>query len=65
MDKLGGGSLLVVGIFLVILGALVQSAIIEWLLDVVGVIVIIGGVVVGVIGLVKLFSGSSRNTSDF
>ena len=31
MSKMGGGGLLVAGIFLVILGALIQSSIVEWL----------------------------------
>ena len=62
MSKISGFGLLVVGVFLVILGWLVQSSIFEWLLDIAGVLIIIGGVVVGVIGIVKMFSG--RGGSD-
>ena len=65
MNKLGGGSLLVIGIFLVILGFLIQSAILEWLLDIVGIIVIVGGAIVGIVGLIKLFSGGKGSSSDF
>ena len=65
MEKLGGGSLLIAGIFLVILGWLIQSAILEWLLDVIGVVVILGGIVVGIIGIVKLFSGGKSRAGEF
>ena len=62
MSWTSGFGLLVVGVFLVILGWLVQSSIFEWLLDIAGVLIIIGGVVVGVIGIVKMFTG--RGGSD-
>ena len=65
MNKLGGGGLLVVGIFLVLLGALVQSNILEWLLDIIGFITIVAGVIVGIVGLVKMFSGGNGGSSDF
>ena len=62
MSWTSGFGLLVVGVFLVILGWLVQSSIFEWLLDIAGVLIIIGGAVVGVIGIVKMFTG--RGGSD-
>ena len=62
MSKISGFGLLVVGVFLVIVGWLVQSSIFEWLLDIAGVLIIIGGAVVGVIGIVKMFTG--RGGSD-
>ena len=65
MNKLGGGGLLLVGIFLVLLGALIQSAILAWLLDIVGFVVIVAGVILGVYGLVKMFSGNKGGSSDF
>ena len=65
MNKAGGGSLLIAGILVVIVGVLIQSAIIEWLLDVVGFILIAGGVIVGIYGLIKMFSGSKSGASDF
>ena len=54
MDKLGGFGLIVVGLALVLLGWLVQSGIVEFLLDIVGIVIIIGGAIVGIIGIVKL-----------
>ena len=62
MSRTSGFGLLVVGVFLVILGWLVQSSIFEWLLDIAGVLIIIGGAVVGVVGIVKMFTG--RGGSD-
>ena len=65
MSKLGGGGALVVGIFLIIGGWLIQSAILEWLLDITGFIIIVAGVILGVYGLVKMFSGDKGTSSDF
>ena len=65
MGKLGGGSFIVAGIFLVLLGALIQSDILTWLLDILGFVVIVAGVIVGLIGLIKLFSGKKGGSSDF
>ena len=64
MRKIGGFGLLVIGVFLVIVGWLVQSSIFEWLLDIAGVVIIIGGAIVGVIGIVKMLTGGGRS-SDF
>ena len=64
MSRTSGFGLLVVGVFLVILGWLVQSNIFEWLLDIAGVLIIIGGAVVGVIGIVKMFTGGG-GSDDF
>ena len=58
MGKIGGAGLLVVGIGVAILGWLIQSDLVEWLLNVVGIIIIIGGIIVAVAGLVKMFSGN-------
>ncbi len=66
MSKVGGGGLLLAGIFLVFLGFLIQSNFIEWLLDILGIIAIIIGAIVGVVGLIQVFTGGSkRSSSDF
>ena len=64
MDKLGGFGLIVVGLALVLLGWLVQSGIVEFLLDIVGIVIIIGGAIVGIIGIVKLFTGGGSSGSS-
>ncbi len=66
MSKVTGGSLLVAGVFLVFLGWLIRSDLLEGLLDVLGVIVIIIGAILGVVGLIQVFTGGSkRSSSDF
>ena len=65
MDKLGGFGLIVVGLALVLLGWLVQSGIVEFLLDIIGVVIIIGGAVVGIIGIVKLFTGGGGGGGSY
>ena len=61
MGKLGGSSQIIAGIAIVIVGILIQSAIFEFLLDVIGVILIIGGIVIGVMGLIKMLKGKDSN----
>ena len=65
MNKVGGGGLVLAGILLVVLGALIRSSILEWLLDIMGFVIIGGGVIVGVVGLIKMFSGGSRGESEY
>ena len=64
MGKAGGGGLLLIGIFMVILGAFVQSGIVEALLDIAGFLIVAGGVIVGIIGVVKMASGG-KGSSDY
>ena len=65
MNKLGGGGLLVAGLLLVLLGALIQWDFLAWLLDLLGKVVMGAGVILGVIGLIKMFSGSKSGASDY
>ena len=65
MNKVGGGGLLLAGILLAFMGFLIRSNLIEWLLDILGIVVIIGGAIVGIIGLIKMFSGGGSRSSDF
>ena len=65
MSKLGGSGLVIAGLFLAILGAFLQSGIVEWLLDILGLILIVAGIVIGVYGLIRMFSGSDAGSSDY
>lgn len=65
MGKLGGGGLILVGIVLVIVGALLQSNLVEWLLDVIGIIIVAAGVVIGIVGLIKAFSGKGSESRGY
>lgn len=57
---MGNGGMIAIGIVLIVLGLLLQSDLLNFLLDVMGIVVIIGGVVVGVIGLVGMIRSSNR-----
>jgi len=60
LNKLGGGSLIVAAIFLVIIGAILRSGIIAWLIELIGLLLIVLGVILGVIGVINLVSGRTR-----
>ena len=65
MNKVGGSGLIVVAILLVLLGLVLRLGIIDWLIDVTGVLLILIGVVSGIVGLVQLFSGQGTSSSSF
>jgi len=65
MGKLGGGSLFIVGILVVILGAFIQSGIVETLLNIAGFLIIAIGVIAAIVGLVQMLSGDKQGSSDF
>ena len=65
MNKVGGGGLVLAGILIIVLGWLIQSSILEWLLEITGFVVIAGGVIVGVVGLIKMLSGDGSGQSEF
>ena len=50
------GSWIVVGVVLLVAGLLLRSGLIEWLLDIMGMLLIIVGIIVIVIGLVSLIT---------
>jgi uncharacterized membrane protein (DUF441 family) len=61
----GKGSWIVVGVLLIIAGALLKSNLIEWLLDFTGWIMIIVGIVVVIIGLIGLATGRKGGSDGF
>ena len=65
MSSLKGSSLVVLGITLVVLGALLQSGIVEWLLDVIGYVTVLGGLVIGAFGVVKMVLARDGASSDY
>ncbi len=65
MGKLGGGGLLVLGLLLAVTGVLIQSDMLQWLLDVMGSIFVIAGVIVGVFGVVKIAFGGRSPSAEF
>jgi hypothetical protein len=65
LNRLGSSSLIVVAILLVILGAILRSGIIDWLIDIIGLLLIVLGVILGVIGLVNVLMGSRRKSRGY
>lgn len=56
MSKRSGSGFVSIGIILVLMGYLLQSKIIEWLLDFIGVGLIVLGIVLGIAGLMTMLS---------
>jgi hypothetical protein len=65
MDKLGAGGWIVVGIALILLGWLVQSGIVEFLLNIIGWIIGIGGVIAIILGGFSLILGKKDRAGGF
>ncbi len=60
MAKLNGGAMLLAGLVMVVLGALLQSGLMKFLLDIIGFVVIAAGVIFGISGLVKIVSSKGN-----
>ncbi len=65
MRKLGGGGILIAGVFLIFMGWLIQSDLLEWLLNILGFVVIVAGIILGIYGLVQMFTGDKSGASDY
>lgn len=65
MRRVGGGSLILAGIILIILGAVLRWDLIDWLIDATGFVLIVVGIVVGIVGLIQMLTGGGRRTSDY
>ncbi len=58
-------TLAVIGIVLIVLGWFVQSNIFEFLLDIIGIILIVAGVIVIVVAGFNAFTGRNRSSGGF
>lgn len=65
MNKFGAGGWIVVGIALIVLGWLLKSNLLEAVLDIVGVIIMIGGVIAIILGGFSLISGKKGRSGGF
>jgi hypothetical protein len=61
VNKLGGSSLIVTAIFLVVVGAILRSGLIDWLIDIIGLLLIALGIILGIIGLIGVLRGSRKH----
>jgi hypothetical protein len=57
MNKIGGGGLMVAAVALLVAGLFLRWDLIDWLIDTVGLLFIIGGAGVGIAALIKILSG--------
>ncbi|PZC47318.1 MAG: hypothetical protein C1O27_001265 [Chloroflexi bacterium] len=62
MTNAKGASLLFLGVLIIVVGWLVQSGIVEWILDVIGYILIVSGILAAVVGLFQMISGGGRRS---
>ncbi len=60
MRRVQGGGLVFVGVFLLVIGVILRWDLIDWLIDAAGMVLIILGAIIGVIGLVQMFTGGDR-----
>jgi hypothetical protein len=65
MRKAGSGGLILAAIILVFAGVLIRLDLLTRLLDLIGFVFIAGGVIVGIIGLIGMFTGGKSQSSDF
>ncbi len=60
MSNFRGASLLMLGLITIVGGWFVQSGVLEWLLNVIGFIMIVTGILASVVGLIQMLSGGGR-----
>jgi hypothetical protein len=65
VDKLGSSSLILAAIFLIVVGAILKSGLIAWLIDAIGLLLIVLGVILGIIGLINVLMGSRRKSRGY
>ena len=64
MKKAGGAGLFMVGLVMLILGIVLRWDLIDWLIDTTGLVLIIIGAIIGIIGLVQMFTGGGERSSS-
>ena len=65
MGLFGKGGSLVLGVILIIVGFLLKSRIVEALLDLMGWILIIVGVIAVIVALVTMVTGKGRRSGNY
>ena len=65
MGLFGAGGWLVFGIILLVLGLLMRSALFQWLIDAMGFILIIVGIIAVIVALVTMITGKGRRSGNY
>ena len=60
MGKLGKSGWVGIGIIFLVVGILLRSGLIQWLLDLMGLILIVVGVIAAIAGLIGMITGKNR-----
>ena len=63
MGRAQGGGLAIAGGVLVFAGVLLRWDLVDWIIDTAGFLLIIVGAVIGIVGLIKMFSGGGQSSS--
>ena len=53
-----------VGLIILILGIVLRLDLIKWLIDATGLVLIIIGAIIGIIGLIQMFTGGGERSSS-
>ena len=65
MSRVQGGGLILVGGIFVFAGVLLRWDLVDWIIDTAGFLLIVVGAVIGIIGLIKMFSGGGQSSSSY
>ena len=64
MNKIKGSGLIMAGAVLLVVGIILRWDLIDWLIDAAGFVLIVIGAILGIVGLVKMFSGGNKKSYD-
>lgn len=64
MNRIGGSSLIILAILMVVLGAVLRTGLIQWLINLTGFLLIGIGIILGIVGLVQMLS-RNKGSSDY
>lgn len=64
MNRLGGSGLLISAIIMIVLGVILRWDLIDWIIDVTGLLLIVLGAVLLVVSLVSLVVGGGRRRAS-
>lgn len=64
MNKVKGSGLIMAGAVLLVVGIILRWDLIDWLIDAAGFVLIVIGAILGIVGLVKMFSGGNKKSYD-
>ena len=65
MERIGAGGIILVALIMFATGLILRWDLVDWLIDAVGFLFIAGGLITGVVGLLKLLmSGRGREATS-